>query len=303
MELIWLEDFLALTARGTFSRAAEARNVTQPAFSRRIRSLESWLGADLFERTGSGVALTRAGKVFLPGAEEIVRRIRRLAHDVQEAGGKADATLLVAATHALSFTFLPKWIRDLETHGPLGPLTLISDSLQGCEKRMIDGDAQFLLCHAAAETPGPLGSSQFQSLVVGADRLEPFSAPSPGGDPLWSLDDASRATPFLAYSPESGLGRILGATLFREGAPDALDTVFTSHLAATLLSLTRDGRGVCWLPRALSEQDIAAGRIVPASRNPAWSMEMDVRLFRPTARQTEPAEAFWTRVSEHSASS
>jgi DNA-binding transcriptional LysR family regulator len=50
MNLIWLEDFLALAATGNFSRAAEDRHSSQPAFSRRIRALEEWVGVDLFDR-------------------------------------------------------------------------------------------------------------------------------------------------------------------------------------------------------------------------------------------------------------
>ena len=41
MELKWLEDFVALAENGSFSKAAKARYVTQPAFSRRIRALET----------------------------------------------------------------------------------------------------------------------------------------------------------------------------------------------------------------------------------------------------------------------
>ena len=51
MNLTWLEDFLALAASGNFSRAAEERHMTQPAFSRRVRALEEWLGAELFDRS------------------------------------------------------------------------------------------------------------------------------------------------------------------------------------------------------------------------------------------------------------
>ncbi|HWU74121.1 MAG TPA: LysR family transcriptional regulator, partial [Sphingomonas sp.] len=54
MELAWLEDFIALSETGNFSRAAELRHVTQPAFSRRIRALEDWVGTPLFERTPQG---------------------------------------------------------------------------------------------------------------------------------------------------------------------------------------------------------------------------------------------------------
>ena len=45
-----LEDFLSLCRHRSFSHAAQERNVTQPAFSRRIRALEEWLGVVLFDR-------------------------------------------------------------------------------------------------------------------------------------------------------------------------------------------------------------------------------------------------------------
>ena len=50
MDLKWIEDFLYLSQYGSFAKAAKARNVTQPAFGRRIKLLEEWLGADLVNR-------------------------------------------------------------------------------------------------------------------------------------------------------------------------------------------------------------------------------------------------------------
>ncbi|WP_426051858.1 LysR family transcriptional regulator [Brevundimonas sp. SL161] len=296
MELIWLEDFLALAALGNFSRAAEARGVTQPAFSRRIRALETWLGVELFDRSATGVELTAGGQIFRPGAEEIVRRVRQIAQEVRESERKLAATLSFAATHALSFTFFPGWMRDLEVDGPLGPLRLISDNMQACETLMLRGDAQFLLCHHRTEAPSRFNPTHFRSVVIGQDVLQPYSAPDADGRPLWSLDDDTPKTPYLAYNPESGLGRILHATVFSERRVPALETVFTSHLAATLLSMARDGRGLCWLPEALAADDFAAGRLVPATTKIAWSASLDVRLFRPASRQSAAAETFWSRI-------
>ena len=66
MDLDWLRDFLALADERNFSRAADARHVTQPAFSRRIRALEDWIGAPLFERNAQGATLTPAGPISDP---------------------------------------------------------------------------------------------------------------------------------------------------------------------------------------------------------------------------------------------
>lgn len=56
MTLSGFEDFLTLTGSGTFSKAAQQRNVTQPAFSRRIQMLENWLGVQLIDRKAAPCA-------------------------------------------------------------------------------------------------------------------------------------------------------------------------------------------------------------------------------------------------------
>ena len=114
MELIWFEDYLALAETLNFSRAAELRHVTQPAFSRRIRALEGWIGADLFTRTTHGVALTPAGEHFHGQAEVLTRALHQLRRDTSEVSGRGVRLLSIAATHALSFTFFPKWVRGNE---------------------------------------------------------------------------------------------------------------------------------------------------------------------------------------------
>lgn len=56
--------FEAAARLGNFSRAAEELSVAQPAISRRIRQLETYLGVDLFTRRGTRVTCTQAGREF-----------------------------------------------------------------------------------------------------------------------------------------------------------------------------------------------------------------------------------------------
>ena len=79
MEIKWLEDFLCLVDTRNFSRSAEVRATTQPAFSRRIKGLEEWIGARLFDRSKQPISLTPAGEKFRPIAEEVLRRLSRAA--------------------------------------------------------------------------------------------------------------------------------------------------------------------------------------------------------------------------------
>ena len=75
METKWLEDFISLVETKNFSRSAQLRHVTQPAFSRRIRSLENWLGTDLVDRTTFPTRVTPAGMVFYEQALEMLGQI------------------------------------------------------------------------------------------------------------------------------------------------------------------------------------------------------------------------------------
>ena len=68
-----VQAFIEVARTGNVSRSAEFLYVTQPALTARIQALEKELGETLFVRTGRGVRLTDAGRVFLPNAERAVQ--------------------------------------------------------------------------------------------------------------------------------------------------------------------------------------------------------------------------------------
>ena len=70
MEAKWLEDFLSVARTGSFSLSAAERHITQSAFSRRIKSLEQWVGVALIDRSSYPTRLTVAGQRFQAAARE-----------------------------------------------------------------------------------------------------------------------------------------------------------------------------------------------------------------------------------------
>jgi DNA-binding transcriptional LysR family regulator len=298
MELTWLEDFLALAEHRNFSRAAEARHVTQPAFSRRIRALEEWVGTPLATRSPQGVVLNAAGDDLLGRAAGLVADLHQARRGALKAAGRASAALTIAATHALSFTFFPGWVRAFAPLETLGTLNLVSDTMAACERILQAGDADFLLCHTRAGAGTGLAPEAFASLVVGGDVLVPVSAPDDAGAPRWALPGRTEAPiRLLAYSAASGLGRILAGMWHASDEAPALDTVFTSPVAAALQTMARQGQGVAWLPRSMAREDLAAGRLVEAGP-PGLSVSVEIRLFRPKGRLSTASEVFWKKMAE-----
>jgi DNA-binding transcriptional LysR family regulator len=293
MNFTWCEDFLALAASGNFSRAAEARHTSQPAFSRRIRALEEWLGVELFDRTSQPARLTEAGEWFRGVAQDMVARIARLPGEAQAVAQAHSTALRIASTHALSLTFLPRWLRGLEAQAPLGPLQLMSDVLQQCEALMLQGKVHFVLGHAHPAAPSPLDAEPYVSARIGDDRLIPVSQPDGRGGPRYVPMAASgESVRLLQFTTESGLGRILRAVL--GGRLEALPTqvVVTAHHASVLRTMALDGRGLAWLPATLIEDDLAQGRLVEAA-GADWHIPLAVRLYRERNLPGRTAEAFW----------
>lgn len=75
METKWLEDFVSLAETRSFSRSAQLRHVTQPAFSRRIQSLEAWAGVALIDRSSYPTRLTPAGETLHAQALELLQSL------------------------------------------------------------------------------------------------------------------------------------------------------------------------------------------------------------------------------------
>ncbi len=302
LNFLWLDDFRTLAATGNFSRAAEERHVTQPAFGRRIRALEEWVGADLFDRSSQPTKLTEVGEWFRGVADELAVRVARVPGEARMVADASAVTLRIASTHALSFTFLPRWLRSLESNMTLGPVQLVSDVLQRCEALMLQSKVQFVLSHAHPLAPGAMDDGAYLCALIGKDTLIPVSAPDPHqhsqGQPLFALkaqSSASETVPILQYTQESGLGRIIKAVAGKQLESVPIRVAFTAHLASVLRTMALDGRGIAWLPETLVEEDMAAGKLVAAAGKD-WEIPLEIRLYRERNAAGSAAEALWKTV-------
>ena len=296
MNLLWLEDFLALSATGNFSRAAAERNVTQPAFGRRVKALEEWLGVELFDRSSQPVRMTTTGEWFHGVAQDLLAQVARVPGEARAMAESTSNSLRFAATHALSFTFVPGWLRGLEALSMGGTVQLESDMLQRCETLLEQRKVQFVICHAHAQAPGQLHAEGYPSVQIGGDVLIPVSAVDAHGQALHALQSGGTPVSLLTYSVESGFGRLLRETRYGALEKISRQTPFTAHLASVLRTMVLDGRGVAWLPQSLIAEDLASGRLVPAAPED-WSVGLEIRLYRDKAPMGRAAEALWYAVA------
>ena len=107
MELTPLRYFRAIAQHGHMTRAARALGVSQPALSAMLKKLEGEVGAELLHRTGRGVELTEAGRVFLQHAEDALRRADAGVQAVRELVGLERGSIRVGGGATATTYLLP----------------------------------------------------------------------------------------------------------------------------------------------------------------------------------------------------
>ncbi len=306
MEIKWLEDFVTLSDTSSFSRAAEQRNVTQPAFSRRIKQLEAWLGATLISRATMPAELTSAGRNFLPVAQEAIRTFyaaREALRPSHEPG-----LIRFAALHTLTVTFFPQWLKALEKSDGGFSTSLIADrgGIEANLEALVGDEADFFLTYTHPEVPFHLDRGQFSSLTIAHDRLIPLASENlmvagsqqPGRNVLdRAVAQPRLAIPYLSYGFNSFFGVALSRLMLRR-PPFRRRTMHENTISAGLMNMAITGAGVCWLPESLARDEVAAGRLVPASADEGWNLDLEIRLSRHAGSRNHKVEDLWRRAQQ-----
>ncbi|MCJ2036094.1 LysR family transcriptional regulator [Methylobacterium sp. J-068] len=277
MELKWLEDFLSLAQTRSFSRSAEARHVTQSAFSRRIRALELWLGVDLVDRSTYPTTLTPEGRRFRDTAEESVRVLLGARADLRSGLDSAEPLVRIAGLHTLALTFFPAWFRAIAARtGPIGTRLLPAD-FHDCLQALVEGGSDFLLTFHHPGVPIPLDPEIYPHRVVGADALVPVLSPD------LRAGDAGGPVTRLVYGRDSFLGRV---SLFAQAEPGRPlgPVAHANPMAEALRCMALEGHGLAFVPRSLVVRDLAEGRLVEAGAE----LPLEIRLYRNGAKAHGP---------------
>lgn len=289
MEIGWLEDFLTLANTLNFSRAAELRNMTQPAFSRRIKGLELWLGTTLIDRSTFPATLTPQGVEFRHLAEDMVQKLNQSRQQLQGQPRKNHYSFSVATLHSIAVSLFPSWLKKASME--LGPVsaTLLTANLYDCVQTLMAGSCDFLMCYAHASGTPLLDPKQYTYMIVGEDQLIPVSAPDLAGRPLYDVGNArllGQPVPLLSYATESFLGRMVNVILARQETLPDFDIRCESCLADALKAMAIEGIGVAWLPESSVREPLQSGQLVRAG-DTSWSLEMDIRLYFAKGRHSD----------------
>lgn len=301
METKWLEDFLSLAETRSFSRAAADRHITQSAFSRRIMALEEWLNAELVDRSVHPAKLTAAGWLFRRIAADLLRdayAARTLLGGYQPLAAP-EKVVQFAVAHTLVFTLFPNWLKKL--HAEFGPLPARAHALNVPEgvQELVEGRCDILLAYHHPQLPILLDPNQYPHLLLGVERILPFSAADAEGQPLYRLPgSAAEPLPFLAYSAGAFIGNVVEMIRLNARTSSHLRRGFETHMSEALKAMLVAGHGVGWLPESCVADELADGKLAVAGTG-EWVTQLEVRLYRAAPSAKPVVDELWAWLSQH----
>jgi LysR family transcriptional regulator, hypochlorite-specific transcription factor HypT len=297
LEIAWLEDFLELDAKRSFSQAAEVRCVSQPAFSRRIQALEEWFGTTLIDRGTSPITLTPMGKNFRLFAMQVLKQTQDTKQYFLSQKSGAASVVRFAVAHTLVTSFFPSWyhsIKDLLLKSGANAHVNATNVMEGA-KALQDREADFFVSFHHDQVANFLPIDRYASVLLAKDEFAPFSAIFEG-KPLFTFDSIESATiPYLAYAPGTFFSQLVDMIQFQSNVASSLDKVFQTQMADAIKAMVLAGHGVGWLPLGCVTSEVSQGRIQSIG-GPKMQVSLEVRIYRSTALQSPVIDSLWDKL-------
>lgn len=291
MDLAWLEDLLTVAEMGHYARAAEVRNVSQSALSRRIQSLERWAGVELLDRSAHPIRLTKEGRLFATRAREIVISASKVRADLRELNQLSEARLSISCLHSLALNYVPAFIRRLQAE--IGPF----EASVIAETRTIDDyldallrhETDVFLCFTHPKAPMGISLDGVSHVQLGMEQIAPYQSTETA---LLDLsDDDGAAIPYLQYKSSAFMSRIVDGLLGQAPLVHRLNPVLYASLAASLCSAAAHGMGVAWLPQSTAVTEVRAGRLQQLQS--PFATHMPILAFRSRSNRNPQLDRMW----------
>nr|WP_163503257.1 LysR substrate-binding domain-containing protein [Halomonas socia] len=293
LETKWLEDFVALANTRSFSASARQRHVTQPAFSRRIRSLEQAVGVTLVDRSTTPVGLTPEGQLFLVTARNLVEQLSECLGHLRGLS-MANEALDIVAAHSLALTFYPQWISRLQQGTGELPTRLIAMNMGEAIHVLREGNCDLMLGYYDPYASMQLDAEVFPSFSIGQVKMVPVCLPDGSGAARFPLG-GSESVPFLSYTQGAFLGRSVRMLLKNDPLRMRLRTVYETAMAEGLKGMMLQGAGMAWIPDFCIRDELKRGKLVRAGGE-EWDIPLEIRLYRCSLVHKPGVEKLWRQM-------
>jgi DNA-binding transcriptional LysR family regulator len=253
-----LQVFHAVAKQLSFTKAAEALFMTQPAVTFQIKQLEEHFNTRLFERGHGRISLTPAGQVVLEYAERILAMSAELDIRLKEMTGQIAGPLLVGASTTIAEFLLPQALGEFKSRYPLVLPRLVVANSGAVEARVAEHTLDIGFIEAPSHLPAVVSD------VCCEDELQVVCAPS---HPMAKLKAVAPKQfvqyPFIIRESGSGTREVTDHYLENAGVRiDSLNIVMELGSPEALKGLVATGLGFTIMSRTAVAKETQLGQLV-----------------------------------------
>lgn len=274
-ELKWLEDLVVLLEEKSFTAAAERRHVTQPAFSRRIRLLEDWLGAPIVDRKRKPIGILPSFVEREDEVRELINHFYELRSRFQDDNLGLNHTVF-AVQHTLAASCFPLLIQFIKQQRPTASYRIQTANNDQCEQLFLK-EAQFMLVYETTHDSFAFSADFARKVNLPSDHLIPVAAPDVYKQLHKNLQ--TNSLPLLTF-PKGGFmaNALMASCLPNVMQSYAVNVICETAFSVSLKEMVLAGMGVAWLPQSLIQQELASGRVVSFA-DALGTCELPVSLY------------------------
>jgi len=295
MNLAWFKTFIRIAETRSFSQAAQELNLTQPAVSKHITTLETFYGLKLIDRSRRSVILTEAGAALLPFAQKILSAVAEAAQEMDSFLHNVKGTLTIGASTIPGHYVLPRTIRRFREEYPEVNINLEIADTGKIIRRVMEGGLSLGAVGALKPVP------TLEAVPFKEDELV---LTLPVGHPLARRKAISTAAltgqEFVWRESESGTRDVTEKRLRSAGInPENLRIVAELGSTEAVLAAVEAGLGLSFVSRRAAENRAKNGRLV-MRRVQGLPLKRTLYLIYPRNRPlSRPVKAFINFVTEN----
>jgi DNA-binding transcriptional LysR family regulator len=247
--------FRAVAEQLSFRKAAEELYLTQPAVSLQIKALEEDIGVLLFDRTGSHITLTAAGKVLLDYCEQVKTLLAQTEHAIAALSGEHSGELALGASTTIAQYVLPRLLGEFCREHPRVHPTLVS----GNTEHIVEAVERQKISLGFIE--GPARSRDVKTEPFLEDELVLIASTAHEWAERTSVSCSEVASiPLLMRERGSGTRHVIELALERQGVRrNSMHIVMELDSTEAIKSAVEAGLGVGFVSRWAIAKDLRLG--------------------------------------------
>lgn len=291
MRLEWIEDLVAIFESESLNEAAGRRHLTQPAFTRRVRSIEDYIGVELIDRSRKPARPATTLVEQETRLRTMAQELRALVLDLRKSERHSRSRVVIGSQHAITTSILPTLIAD-KFDGLDITIRLRSANRSECTAMLITKEADLIVIFRSVEEISTIPEEYIEEKLISQEKLIPVCSAKV------RRAIANGDLPIVAYPSDVFLGKLLETHIFPSIQESfRIDARVETALTVAALQLAACDIGVAWVPETMLVQ-LPTASTVTAVDDLLPSTQIAVTAMRLIGKKSNVEDQVWAAIRD-----